>query len=72
MAAKRSRRIPRVGDRVRDKTNGRVGTVEQVKEDDVRTGECTLTYDEGPQDRHITATATHGVRRPKACLEPER
>jgi hypothetical protein len=71
MGAKRFRRPPRAGDRVRDKTNGRVGRVDQVS-DDSRGDRYSVAYDEAPQDRYITTPVTEAVRRPEECLEPEK
>jgi hypothetical protein len=71
MPAKRQRRPFAVGDRVRDKTTGRTGRIAEV--DDAAEGQeqCSVAYDEAPQDRYITTPVTEAARRPKGVLEPE-
>jgi len=67
-----SRRKPlNVGDRVRSKTNGRVGAVTDVQHDG--TGEhLTMVYDEQPQDVYLTTPARDGIALPRELVDREK
>lgn len=67
----RKRQAPlKLGDRARSKLNRRVGTVDAV--DDVggrpRYG---LSYDEAPQDSHLTTPGHDGAQLPAELIERE-
>jgi hypothetical protein len=59
------------GDRVIDRLNGRVGTVNQIVEA-VDSRQVAVAYDAAPQDEFLGTSATHGAQRPEALFERER
>jgi hypothetical protein len=71
MAAKRRGKSLKVGDRVRDKLNGRDGKITDVT-DDGSQPHYAVAYDEAPQDHFLTTPAKDGAERVRAQLEPER
>jgi hypothetical protein len=71
MANRRRTKKIQPGDRVIDKLNGRVGTVDQIVEA-VDSRQVAVAYDAAPQDEFLGTSATHGAQRPEALFEWER
>jgi hypothetical protein len=71
MATARRTKKLQPGDRVVDKLNGRVGTIDLVVEA-VHPREIAVAYDAAPQDEFLGTAATHGAQRPEALFERER
>jgi hypothetical protein len=69
MPRKRSASLA-VGDRARDKTNRRVGHVDDIIRVDGRR-QYVISYDEAPQDHFLTSQAKDGAQLPKELVEPE-
>ena len=69
MAARKWRQVLKVGDRVRNKLNRRVGIVDVVE--DVGSQQYGLHYDEAPQDRHLTMVGRDGAQLSPELIEPE-
>ena len=71
MPKKTRRKSLAVGDRVRDKLTGRTGAITNVN-DAGRQPTYAMSYDEAPQDHHITTPSKAGAERPEELLEAER
>jgi hypothetical protein len=59
-----------VGDRVRTKTNLRVGEVTQVAHDGTR-DQIMVNYDQAPQDEYLTTPARDGAELPRELVDRE-
>ena len=70
MSAKRGKGSPKVGDRVRDKLTRRVGVVDAIQDVD-GVQQYSVSYDEAPQDKHLTTPAKDGAQREAHLLEPD-
>jgi hypothetical protein len=55
---------------VRDKLTGRTGTVEAVHAADGARPTDAVSYDDAPQDAHLTTPAKDGAERPRELLDP--
>ena len=68
-ASKRRIRL-KLGDRVRNKLNLRVGVVDAVEKIDDRQ-RYGMHYDEAPQDAHLTMAGHDGAQLPHELIERE-
>jgi len=70
---KRPKSLPeslKTGDRARDKTTRRTGTIDGVEDVGGRP-QYALSYDEAPQDGFLTTPSKDGAQLPSELIEPE-
>jgi hypothetical protein len=70
MPRKQARKRLKAGQRVRDKLTGRTGAVEAVHAAAGERPTYAVSYDEAPQDAHLTTPAKEGAERPPELLDP--
>jgi hypothetical protein len=70
MASRRRPHSLKAGDRARDKTNRRVGRIDEATRVQGRR-HYVVSYDEAPQDHFLTTPAKDGAELPQELVEPE-